>query len=237
MASKEIEKLCAYLSLKEREGPIHKLHEGLKEGGAQKLALCLSGKNLSPDLVNREAFRSVISRIWKLRGSVEIEAITNNIYVFYFQLPEDHWKVMAGGLWSFDDALIVLEEPMGKGAIKGLRFNTVEFLVQISNLSLICMTKEIARFLGSIIGVVREVDTGPSGECFGKFLRVCVVVDIDKPLRQFLRIDVLGDGEETVMPIQYECLPNFNFHCGLIGHTARGCQDVDSQGQLLDKDC
>ncbi|KAK1592048.1 hypothetical protein Q3G72_018419 [Acer saccharum] len=127
MGLEVIEKLCASLSLKDREGLVHKLHIDLKEGGAQKMALVLAGKILSPDLVNREAFRSLIARIWKLRGGVEIELVTNNIYVFHFQLLEDRHKVLAGGLWSFDDSLIVLEEPRGKGDIKGLKFEKVEF--------------------------------------------------------------------------------------------------------------
>ncbi|TXG48842.1 hypothetical protein EZV62_024717 [Acer yangbiense] len=62
---------------------------------------------------------------------------------------------------------------------------------------MLCMTKEIGRFLGSIIGDVWEVDVGPSGDCLGKFLRVRVAIEVDKPLRRFLRVDVLGDGEKT----------------------------------------
>ncbi|KAK2634853.1 hypothetical protein Ddye_029645 [Dipteronia dyeriana] len=98
---------------------------------------------------------------------------------------------------SFDDALIVLEEPKGRRDLKGLKFNRVEFWVQIFNLPLLCMTKEIARFLGNIIGDVREVDTGPSNDCLGKFLRIRVAVTMDKPLRRLLRVDELGDEAET----------------------------------------
>ena len=121
MGSETIEKLCASLSLKDREGPVRKLQDELKVAGAQKMALCLAGKVLSLDLVNREAFRSLISRIWKVQGGVEIEAITNNKYAFHFQTIEDRRKVLSGGLWSFDNALIILEEPAGKGAIASLK--------------------------------------------------------------------------------------------------------------------
>ncbi|TXG70029.1 hypothetical protein EZV62_004964 [Acer yangbiense] len=37
------------------------------------MALCLAGKILSPNLVNRDAFRALIPMIWKPRGSVDIE--------------------------------------------------------------------------------------------------------------------------------------------------------------------
>ncbi|TXG67435.1 hypothetical protein EZV62_008710 [Acer yangbiense] len=183
MGFEVIEKLCASLSLKDREGSIRKLQDELKVAGAQKMALCLVGKILSVDLVNREAFKSLISRIWKVQsGGVEIEAITNNIYAFHFQMVEDRRKILAGGLWSFDNALIVLEEPAGKGVIASLKFSIAEFW---------------------------------SG------------CEIDKPLRHFLRMDVLGDGEEIVMPIKYERLPDFCFHCGILGHTMQGCSEVE----------
>ncbi|TXG57565.1 hypothetical protein EZV62_015394 [Acer yangbiense] len=238
MGSQEIERLCASLSLKdkEKEGPVHTLHGGLKENGALKMALCLAGKFLSPDMVNREAFRSVILRIWKLMEGVEVEVVTSIVFAFHFQLDEDRRKVLAGGPWSFDDALIVLEEPTGKGAIRGLKFDVVEFWVHISNLPLLCMTKEIAKFLGGIIGEVREIDTGPIGDCLGKFLRVRVAIDIGKPLRRFLRVDVLGDGEETVMPIQHERLPNFCFYCGMLGHVVRGCPEICKQENVVVSD-
>ncbi|TXG51132.1 hypothetical protein EZV62_023656 [Acer yangbiense] len=167
------------------------------------MALCLAGKILSPDLVNIDTFRSLIARIWKLKGGVEIEVVTNNVYAFHFQLPEDRRKVFVGGPWTFDDSLIVLEEPIRKGSIKGLKFDKVEFWVQISNLPLLCMTKEIAQFIGDIIGEVREVDTSPTRDCLGKFVRVRVAVDITKPLRRFLRVDVLGDGEETMRAMNH----------------------------------
>ncbi|TXG53267.1 hypothetical protein EZV62_022436 [Acer yangbiense] len=188
MGSEDIVNLCASLSLTEREGPVYTLQDGLKAGGVQKMALCLAGKILSPDLVNREAFRVVISKIWRLRRGVEVENVTNNIFTFHFQLPEDRRKV--------------------------------------SNVPLLCMMKEIVEFLGSLIGKVREIDTGATGDCIGKFLRVRVAIETSKPLRRFLRVDVLGDGEETVMPIHYECLPNFCFHCGMLDHTVRCCQET-----------
>ncbi|TXG53482.1 hypothetical protein EZV62_022651 [Acer yangbiense] len=200
------------------------------------MALCLAGKILSPDLVNRDAFRSLISRIWKVRGGVEIEVVTNNVYAFHFQLSEDRRKVFTSGPWNFDDSLIVLEEPTGTGSIKGLKFDRVDFWVQISNLPMLCMTKEIAEFLGGIIGEVREVDSGPTGDCLGKFVRVRVAVDITKPLRRFLHVDVLGDEEETVMPIQYERLPSFCFRCGLLGHTVHGCPEGDCHSPINSKD-
>ncbi|KAK0595729.1 hypothetical protein LWI29_009425 [Acer saccharum] len=78
-----------------------------------------------------------------------------------------------------------------------MKFNRVAFWIQIHNVPKICMV-EIARFLGSMIGEVKKVDTGKSGDCVGKYICVHVVFNVDKPLR-ILRVDVMRDGKESVM--------------------------------------
>ncbi|TXG67981.1 hypothetical protein EZV62_009256 [Acer yangbiense] len=56
---------------------------------------------------------------------------------------EDRRHVLMGGPCSFDKALLVMAEPR----------------------------ERIEWFLGNMIGEVCEIDTGPSGECVGKFIR------------------------------------------------------------------
>lgn len=197
----------------------------LKEAGVQLMSSSLVGKILTNKQVNGEVFKSVITKIWRLRKELDIEVISRNTFAFHFSCSEDKVRVLKGGPWSFDDALMVLVEPGGKGDIKSMLFNKTDFWVQILNVPLICMTVETGKFLGSIIGTVKEIDGGDSGVCMGKFLRVRVEVEIDKPLRRCLRIDVLGDGEETVMPIQYERLPDFCFGCGMVGHVLIECSE------------
>ncbi|KAK2650967.1 hypothetical protein Ddye_018456 [Dipteronia dyeriana] len=163
----------------------------MKIARVQKLGMCLAGRILSLDLINGDAFRSVISKIWRVRGEIEIEAIASNTYAFHFQFHEDQRKMLAGGPWSFDDSLIVLKEPSGKEANISMKFNSVEFWVQISNIPILCMTKEIGRFLSSIIGDVRDVDTCPFRDCLGHTVRECLEADKDgSPLDQNLSYGV-----------------------------------------------
>ncbi|KAK2645135.1 hypothetical protein Ddye_020330 [Dipteronia dyeriana] len=58
------------------------------------MVLCLAGKILSLDLINRDEFRSLIARIWRVQGDVEIEVISSNIYAFHFQCLDDRRKVV-----------------------------------------------------------------------------------------------------------------------------------------------
>ncbi|KAK3205425.1 hypothetical protein Dsin_019471 [Dipteronia sinensis] len=86
--------------------------------------------------------------------------------------------------------------------------------------------QRIGQYPESLVGVVRDKDVEQSGECSGEFLRVRVLLGITKPLRKCLRVDVLGDGDETVMLLRYEWLMNHCFWCGRIGQPMRECVDV-----------
>ena len=103
------------------------MHDTVTKAAEKKLDLCLVGKILSPKLVNRDTFRAIIPRIWQT--TVDIEMVQDNIYLFYFRNPGDRFRVLAGGPWSFDNCLIVLEKLSRIRDIESLPFNRVVFWV------------------------------------------------------------------------------------------------------------
>ncbi|KAK3218114.1 hypothetical protein Dsin_012084 [Dipteronia sinensis] len=110
-----ISKLCASMSLKEREGTARCLKQELKDDGLKKMSLGLVGKVLANKFINMDAIRTVLSRVSKVRGKFIVETVRSNILTFQFQSAEDRKRILMGGLWSFDNFLIVLEEQLGKG--------------------------------------------------------------------------------------------------------------------------
>ncbi|KAK2662525.1 hypothetical protein Ddye_001099 [Dipteronia dyeriana] len=160
MDTVDISLLCTSLSIHNRDGPVQLLDGNLMNDAKKRLSLKLVGKILSNKMVNRNAFMRVIGKIWQVRHGVDIESIAGNMFSFQFRDEYDLDKVIYGGPWSFDNALIAMEKLKGKGSIDSLNFNWADFWLQIHQVPLIFMTKEIGRFLGGRIGQVLDIDGG-----------------------------------------------------------------------------
>ncbi|KAL5740379.1 hypothetical protein ACOSQ2_029559 [Xanthoceras sorbifolium] len=214
----DIASRCAALSLEtDFMEPRFVLETPLREAGARKLALCLVGKILTTKLINREAFRAIIPKIWRTTQTFIMENVKENVFVFQFQNQADKRRVLTGGPWSFDKCLIVLEEPLGDGKFLEMGFNNVQFWVQLHNVPL--------------IGQVTDIDVGATGDCLGRFLRVRVVIDVSKPLSRYLRVCLSEGDPDTVLLLRYERLTEYCFQCGVVGHIVRECQlEHDSSG-------
>ncbi|KAL5834850.1 hypothetical protein ACOSQ3_014440 [Xanthoceras sorbifolium] len=108
MDPEEFEALCTSLSIKEEEGPILAMDRSLRNQGQKKVDHSLIGKFLSNKLINGEAFRATIAKIWKMTQEVEIDIVQGNIYAFHFRNQADRMRVLARGPWKFDNALLIL---------------------------------------------------------------------------------------------------------------------------------
>jgi hypothetical protein len=171
---------------------------------------------------------SLIEQIWNPYGNVEVELVGENIFMFYFINIEDRNRVWSRGPWHFGNNLIVLEKPSGTGNIAQLGFNKADFWVQIHDIPICCMNRRTAKWLAEQLGEVVEIPA-ESRECWGKFMRVKVRIDITKALKRWLRLKLSKSEEVTNVNLKYERLPEFCFACGKIGHSVKECQDEEAR--------
>lgn len=95
------------------------------------------------------------------------------------------------------------------------------------------MNKDVGTLIGSssTMGSVDEMDTDIDDVGWGEFLRVRILLDLTKPLSRgrFLKLQ----GKSIWVDFQYERLPRYCFHCGIINHGKEGCskrEATHSQG-------
>ncbi|KAE8814425.1 Glutamyl-tRNA reductase 1, chloroplastic [Hordeum vulgare] len=98
-----------------------------------------------------------------------------------------------------------------------------------------------AEEIGNLVGSFMEAGVGADGVAMGKFLRVKIRMNIDKPLmrgfmlddaeeggrqKQKKKMNIDGGGEEEEgawCRFEYEFLPEFCYVCGMVGHSERAC--------------
>ncbi|TXG64077.1 hypothetical protein EZV62_011071 [Acer yangbiense] len=232
MDAEELEKHCAALSI---DGGVPTLNIKIENHRESVLEVChcLVGRILSRKWVNREAFKAVITKIWNTMGDVEIEMVGENMFQLYFNRRDDRSMVWSRGPWYFNNCLLVLEKPSGPKEIMKLQFRWVEFWVQIFNIPLMCMNMKVARMTAEMIGVVIEIPMEDK-ECWGKFFRDKVALDVSQPLIKGLILNLEEFSIAIGAPIRYERLPEFCYGCGRIGHSLRECQDEDIRAKAIE---
>ncbi|KAL5741560.1 hypothetical protein ACOSP7_028292 [Xanthoceras sorbifolium] len=119
------------------------------------------------------------------------------------------------GPWHFDKNLIVLEKPVGPGAISHLRFKFSEFWIHIYNIPLACMNCKVARLIAEEVGTIVEFPMD-SKDLWGKFFRIKVRIDITKPLKMGIRMRLENFDTLITALIKYERLSDFCYGCGFI---------------------
>jgi hypothetical protein len=217
----ELEALCGKISLTEGEQTGIQVEE-LEVSDARAVAgKCLVGKVWGDKNVNKEAFMSVMSTIWRTAGGVKFRDLKDNMWLFEFTDQVDKMRVMDGRPWSYDRQILVLNEFDGTTPPSQLVFNHSPFWIQAHDMPLICMNKNVGTKIGNSMGELLEVDVAGDGMGWGSYLRLRVNIDITKPLERGRALNL--NGKTSWVEFKYEKLPLFCFRCGRLVHGPRGC--------------
>lgn len=141
-----------------------------------------------------------------------------------------------GGLWSFDNALLVLNAiKPGEDPAKVVLVE-VEFWIQVYNLPIGYMTKTVGKHLGNFFGTFIEYDANNNSSIWREFMHLKIKVDVRKPLKRKKKI-CKKDKTEVIVQCKYEKLGDFCFICGLLSHTERFCKKkFEGDGSLITRE-
>jgi hypothetical protein len=113
--------------------------------------------------VNKEAFKTVLSRIWRADGCVVFKEIQDNLWIIEFLNEEVKQRVMAGHPWSFDHQIMVLKDFDGCVPSARMDFMHSLFWIQVHDMPLLCMSKAMGKKIGESLGQFEEVDVDGDG--------------------------------------------------------------------------
>ncbi|XP_031120209.1 uncharacterized protein LOC116023354 [Ipomoea triloba] len=148
---------------------------------------------------------------------MELIALENDYFLVKFGSDEDLAFAMFEGPWMILDHYLIVKEwvpnfdPMSDATEKVLVW------VRFSNLPVEYYNLLTMRKIGNKLGRTVRIDHTTSLVSRGKFARVCIEIDITKPLISRFTL------EEKVWQVAYEGMHLVCFSCGLYGHRKEAC--------------
>jgi hypothetical protein len=159
---------------------------------------------------------------WSPAQDVTFHELETNLFVLQAHSLGDWKRIMEDGPWLFRGCALMTEPFDGETMMPKVLPSGVEVWAQIHRLPPLFRKKEVIEQLAQRVGKFLASDGVAVQTRTGVFHRVRVKLDSLKPLTRFVPLTLEG-SERMFLQVQYEKLPKYCEHCGLMGHTYLEC--------------
>ncbi|KAF5447349.1 hypothetical protein F2P56_032906, partial [Juglans regia] len=159
----ELESLWKGFTLTDQEKKGFEVTKTEVETVAGEKKFCLQLLVVAEKQVNKEAFRTTMSKLWSPEGWIQFKEMGINKFLMEFEMEQDKKKVLQGHPWTFDRFLVCMEDVDWSAPPNEASFSQESFWIQIHNMPLGSMNTEIGSQIGASIGEIMEIDSDTSG--------------------------------------------------------------------------
>ncbi|KAK4253924.1 hypothetical protein QN277_010539 [Acacia crassicarpa] len=161
---------------------------------------------------------SILQKLWAKRGVLSLINIGNGFFVVKLTNKVDYDNALTGGPWLiFDHYLTVRPWEPNFHPMKA-SIDKVAVWVRLPSVFLEYYNKEALTWIGNRLGETIKIDTNTSGHLRGHYIRICVLVDLEKQLMSGFSLE----GEDYYL--EYEGLHLLCTNCGRYGHRSGECK-------------
>ena len=158
-----------------------------------------------------------LMQLWRPVRRMDFVNLSHGFFLARFFSKEDLDWVLEKGPWFIGDFFLSLRpwEPFFKPATANV--SLVAVWVRLNALPIELYETEVLKQIGESLGNVLRIDAHTAMEARGKYERLCIQIDINKPL---INTILIGRFEQ---PVTYEGVHRLCFSYGRIGHTVEAC--------------
>lgn len=155
--------------------------------------------------------------------------IDHDFYTVKFDLKADKEFVLTGGPWIIAGQYLTIHK-WRPGFVPATEVITrMAIWVRILGVPIEYFNVWAMRMIGSLLGKLLKIDVNTNSQYRGKFARICVEIDVTKPLEAFIQIN---NGWYN---LEYEGMPEICFRCGRYGHKRESCPwSIDPMVEKVD---
>lgn len=174
--------------------------------------------NVMGKKINFRVLENKINRDWARKGKVTITDLPRGYYVVKFHAVDDYRHVLFEGSWMVADHYLLVQRWRPNFLKSARRESKVAVWVRIPELPLELYNDKFFKRVGSALGVLLKIDRLTSIHSRGQFARICVQIDLNKPLVP--QVEVRGE----LISLEYEGLHSVCFNYRIYGHRATACK-------------
>lgn len=158
-----------------------------------------------------------LNTIWHHKSKMELITLEDNYCLVKFGSVMDYEFAKYGGPWMIMEHYLIVKDWMPNFDPQTNKIEKVIVWVRLPDLPMEYYDHNILFRVGEMIGTPMMINSAISLTTRGKFERLCVEVDITKPLlaKFWLR--------RKVRRIKYEGIHLVCFKCGIYGHSYESC--------------
>ncbi|KAL4282955.1 hypothetical protein GQ457_16G008840 [Hibiscus cannabinus] len=189
-----------------------RVHDQIDRSMRNVVIVRLLGRNIGyGTLLNR------LHALWKPKGEIQLIDLENNYFLVRLEDMRDYEVVLTEGPWTiFGNYLTV--QPWSRSFTTDEKYpSQVIVWVRLPGLPYRYYCKALFRRIAQVVGKVVKVDYNTEAGERGKFARLAITVDLNKPLTPCIGID------NFVQKLEYEGLTQICFACGTYGHSREAC--------------
>lgn len=156
--------------------------------------------------------------MWVSKGIINIIDLSRDYYLVTFTHEDDKNDALSDGPWFIYDHYLTLKEWSPEFYPESDSIINVAVWIRISGLPIEYYDAKMLHAIGDRVGRTIKVDKNTIQRERGKYVRICVEVNILKPSLGMCTI------KENNYKIEYKGLHMLYLKCGKYGHYVEGCQ-------------
>nr|XP_027076011.1 uncharacterized protein LOC113699853 [Coffea arabica] len=185
------------------------------------------GRVLGEKVINFTGIKNFVAVAWGYPRNLSVVELGPNVFQFNIQNSKDKDRIVEGRPCVINNQMLVLKR-WAEGIEDDYKaFVTTPLWVQLWNLPVHWLSREIGRKIWGVFKEVRDVVIPQVGGKEGRHPKVLVMVDLSKPLLRGTVVRIAGTGKWIAF--KYERCPDFCYNCGIVGHSERNGELVEQE--------
>ncbi|XP_058725763.1 uncharacterized protein LOC131597062 [Vicia villosa] len=167
--------------------------------------------------IGYKALENRLNQMWVRKGVISIIDLSNDYFLVAFSHEDDKKAAMANGPWFIYDHYLAVKDWKPNFQPDSDTIDEVAVWVRVVGLPIEYYSPKALTGFGNRIGRTIKIDKTTTKQERGKYARICVVVNLSKPLLGMFKIG------GSCYKIEYEGLHLLCLACGKYGHYKEGC--------------